>query len=77
MHRLLGTALLVVALLTACDGAWRAGGGPAELTARAVAAVMLDHLPNDTSTREAALVDETSPPIVMAPSARTWARARP
>lgn len=61
MHRLLGTALLVVALLTACDGAWRAGGGPAELTARAVAAVMLDHLPNDTSTREAALVDETSP----------------
>ena len=63
MRLRLGTALLALALvlLTACEGAWRAGGGPADLTPRAVAAVMLDHLSNDTSTREAALVDETSP----------------
>ena len=46
---------LLVVSLAACDSS------PAPLTARAVAAVMLDHLPDDTSTREAAHVSEESP----------------
>lgn len=57
-------ALTGVLLVAGCGT--RAGGDapaddPAALTSRAVAAVMLDHLPSDTSTRQATFVDEHSP----------------
>ncbi len=49
--------------LTGCgDDGPPAGTGPGPLTSRAVAAVMLDHLPDDTRSRSATYVDEYSPP---------------
>ena len=58
-------AVLVLAslTLTGCgDEGPPAAGGSEPLTSRAVAAVMLDHLPDDTSSRAATYVDEQSPP---------------
>jgi hypothetical protein len=56
-------ATLSMCGLAACGddvpGADSGSSGP--LTARAVAAVMLDHLPEDTSSRRATYVDEHSP----------------
>ncbi len=58
----LGAMLLVLAGCGDRDGAEATQEGSAELTARAVAAVMLDHLADDTTHRQATYVDEHSPP---------------
>ncbi|SDS54903.1 hypothetical protein SAMN04488570_2131 [Nocardioides scoriae] len=56
----LGAAAALV--LAGCgDGSGAGGGGEQPLTSRAVAAVALDHLPEDTSSRRAAYVDRTDP----------------
>ncbi len=58
----LATMLLVLAGCGDDTGAASTEGGTAALTARAVAAVMLDHLADDTTHRQATYVDEHSPP---------------
>lgn len=59
---LIGGVVLAV-LLAGCGnlGASGSSASDGELTSRAVAAVMLDHLPDGTTRREATYVDETSP----------------
>lgn len=56
----IGLASALAVGLAGCGQA-PSSGGDATLTARGVAAVMLDHLPDDTSRREATFVDEHSP----------------
>lgn len=56
-------ALALVVVSTACGDESDPSGpsGTAALTSRAIAAVMLDHLPDDTTHRQATPVDEYSP----------------
>ena len=70
MRRMLAVLGVVAIVATGCGDAGTdpgdgsgdpSGSGTAPLTARAVAAVMLDHLPGDTTHRQAAPVDERSP----------------
>ena len=62
------TAVLVAMLLLAAGCGDQEGAsdepaptGPAPLTSRAIAAVMLDHLSDDTTHRQATYVDEHTP----------------
>ncbi|MFE6649200.1 hypothetical protein ACFVJS_21715 [Nocardioides sp. NPDC057772] len=49
-------------IVSACSGETvDAGGDPGRITHRAVAAVALEHLPTDTSTRAASYTDESTP----------------
>ena len=59
-----GVVLFAVVSAVALAGCGdRSGaGGETAITPRAIAAVMLDHLPDDTTRRAATYVDETSPP---------------
>ncbi|MEZ5092100.1 hypothetical protein [Nocardioides sp.] len=58
----LASAALLLTLPACGDQEAEPGAGEAApITARAVAAVMLDHLPQDTSSRQATYVDENSP----------------
>lgn len=59
------TVLAVLVLLTGCGTAQRptlpAGSERVPITPRAIAAVMLNHLPDDTTTREGNYPDESDP----------------
>ncbi len=63
MRILRGVALLALtsAIALAGCGDQRSAGGAEAITSRAIAAVMLDHLPGDTTRRGATYVDENSP----------------
>ncbi|WP_143033895.1 hypothetical protein [Nocardioides sp. YR527] len=55
--------VVAVGLVSGCSGeAVDAGGAPGAITHRAVAAVALEHLPTDTSSRAASYTDESTPP---------------
>ncbi len=55
------TATLLLAAGCGDDDGQPATGKAGPLTPRAIAAVMLDHLPDDTTRREATYIDEDSP----------------
>lgn len=54
-------AAVTLILVAGCGDAAGARGGDQPITARAIAAVALDHLPDDTASRRAAYVDRTFP----------------
>ncbi|MER6941559.1 hypothetical protein ABTX24_02685 [Nocardioides sp. NPDC127514] len=55
-------AVVGAVIVSACSSeAVDAGGDPGRITHRAVAAVALEHLPTDTSTRAASYTDESTP----------------
>src|ERR671910_836763 len=58
----LTTSAMACLLLAACGDETAADpGGDAPITQRAIAAVALEHLPDDTSRREATYTDEEEP----------------
>lgn len=58
-----GVVGVVVGVVAGCSGeAADSGGDPGRITHRAVAAVTLEHLPSDTSSRAASYTDESTPP---------------
>lgn len=58
-----GIVGVLVGAASGCSGeAVDAGGDPGRITHRAVAAVALEHLPTDTSSRAASYTDESTPP---------------